>query len=104
MTPRLSSRTLQLIEALFAPDMAKEAAQWVEQECGNNLPFCDHYDEFQMERIRFAALKLSRGGVLQLLKAIDLAGIDWRDLLMSADFGSDLTAHERWAKEILEAA
>jgi len=55
-----------------------------------------------MERIRFAALKLSNGNVLKLLKAIDMARRDWRDLLMAADFGNDLNAHEKWAKDVLD--
>lgn len=27
-------------------------------QCGNNLPFCEKSDEFRLEPIRFAALKL----------------------------------------------
>ena len=102
MTPALSPHTKQLIDSLFSPTEVAEAAQWVEQECGNNLPFCKEYDEFKMERIRFAALKLSNGNVLKLLKAIDMARRDWRDLLMAADFGNDLNAHEKWAKGVLD--
>lgn len=94
MTPTLSPHTKQLIDSLFSPTEAVEASQWVEQECGNNLPFCKDYDEHKMERIRFAALKLSQGNMHKLLKAIDMARRDWRDLLMAADFGNDLSAHE----------
>jgi hypothetical protein len=101
MTPPLSRLTKQLIEIIFDPAEAVEASQWLEQECGNNLPFCKEYDEHQMERIRFAALKLSQGNLLKLLKAIDLARRDWRDLLMAADFGNHLEAHETWAEETL---
>ena len=32
----------------------------------------------------------------ELQKAIELAKTDWRDLLMSAGFGEDIHAHERW--------
>src|ERR1044071_3171248 len=101
MTPPLSPLTKQLIEIIFNPTEAREASQWLEQECGNNLPFCKGYDEHKMERIRFAALKLSQGNLLKLLKAIDLARRDWRDLLMAADFGNRLEAHETWAEEVL---
>jgi len=54
-----------------------------------------------MERIRFAAIKLSKGNMLKLLKAIDEARMDWRDLLMAADFGFDVDAHENWVHDIL---
>jgi hypothetical protein len=102
MPPKLSPRTRELIARIFSSKLVSEAAQWLEAECGNNLPFCDEYDELQMERIRFAALKLSEGNINKLLKAIDLARMDWRDLFMAAGFGYDVKAHETWAKEILE--
>jgi hypothetical protein len=101
MTPGLSQRTAQLVETFFSPKDMTEASQWLEEECGNNLPSCQALDEYGMERIRFAAIKLSRGNIHKLLKAIDEARMDWRDLLMAADFGLDVNAHEIWAKEIL---
>jgi len=102
MTPKLSQRTKQLTEIIFSADLVDEVIQWLEEECGNNIPFCSKYDEFQMERIRFAVLKLSRGNISKLLGAIDDARIDWRDLFMAADFGTDVTAHEKWAEEMLK--
>jgi hypothetical protein len=102
MPPKLSPRTRQLVEKIFSPKQLDEAAQWLEDECGNNIPFCENYDEFQMERIRFAAIKWSEGNIRKLLEAIDLGRIDWRDLLMAAGFGYNTRAHEKWAKEILD--
>ena len=102
MPPKLSSRTRQLVEKIFGPKRVDEAVQWLEDECGNNIPFCDDHDEYQMERIRFAAIKLSNGNIQKLLEAIDEARIDWRYLFMAADFGYDVNAHEEWAKKILE--
>jgi hypothetical protein len=102
MTPQLSPRTKQLVEIFFSQKDVSEASQWLEEECGNNLPSCGQQDEYGMERIRFAAIKLSKGNLLKLLKAIDEARMDWRDLLMAADFGFDVNAHENWVKGILE--
>ena len=102
MPPRLSPRTLQLVEKIFSPKQIAEVTQWLEDECGNNIPFCDKHDEFQMERIRFAVLKLSNGNIKRLLAAVDEARMDWRDLFMAADFGYDVNTHELWAKELLE--
>ena len=102
MSPKLSPRTRQLVEKIFDLKRVAEAAQWLEDECGNTLPFCDDHDEYQMERIRFAALKLSNGNINKLLEAIDVARMDWRDLFMSAGFGHAVDAREEWAKEILE--
>ena len=55
-----------------------------------------------MERVRFAAIKLSEGDIHKLQEAIVDARIDWRDLLMAAGFGSEVDAHTTWAKEILQ--
>ncbi len=102
MTPKLSPRTRQLTEIVFPANLVEEAIQWLEDECGNNIPFCSDHDEHQTERIRFAVLKLSRGNITKLLKAIDEARMDWRDLFMAADFGREVNAHEKWAEEILK--
>lgn len=102
MPPQLSPRTMQLVEIFFGQKDVPEASQWLEEECGNNLPSCSQQDEYGMERIRFAAIKLSKGNLLKLLQAIDEARMDWRDLLMAADFGFDVNAHENWVKDILK--
>jgi len=104
MTPRLSQRTRQLVDVIFDEQYVAEISQWLEDECGSNLPFCKDYDENQMERIRFAVIKLSNGDIDKLLRAIDVARTDWRDLFMAADFGYDVKAHEKWAEEILKKA
>jgi len=101
MPPKLSPRTKKLVEKIFGSTARDEVIHWLENECGNNLPGCDTSTAKQMERIRFAVLKLSQGNLKKLLQAIDLARTDWRDLFMATDFGFDLTAHEKWAKEIL---
>lgn len=102
MTPALSTRTRQLVDSLFDPIDVDEACFWLEEECGNNLPFCSDSDENHMERIRFAALKLSKGNPHKLLRAIEEARTDWRDLLLAAGFGTDENAHDAWAKEVLQ--
>jgi len=102
MPPTLSPRTKKLVEKMFDEKDQTEASHWLETECGNNLSGCEASNAKQMERIRFAALKLSQGDLKKLLQAIDLARTDWRDLFMATDFGFDATAHENWAKEILK--
>lgn len=102
MPPKLSPRTMLLVSKIFDAKQFEEVVQWLEDECGNNIPFCDKYDEYQMERIRFAVLKLSQGNINKLLRAIDEARMDWRDLFMAAGFGYDVNAHQTWAKEIVD--
>ena len=96
MSPPLSQDTERRIATLFPPRSRAEASELLIVQCGNNLPFCDNHDEFQLERIRFSALKLSGGNIDKLKDAIKLAQTDWRDLLVAAGFGHDTTAHKRW--------
>lgn len=55
-----------------------------------------------MDRIRFAAIKLSDGDLEKLDRAIALAKADWRDLLMAADFGHDVEQHNKWYVNVVE--
>lgn len=96
MTTVLSSETQRRVDILFRPDEREAAITLLIDQCGNNLPFLEHLDEYQLERFRFAALKLSAGNLDQLREAIELAQFDWRDLLMAAGFGHDITVHKLW--------
>jgi len=98
---RLSPRTWQLVQAIFPQDAAAAGSVLVE-ECGQNLPFCENYTEYELERLRFAALKLSKGNLSKLHEAVEIAKRDWRDLLVWSGFGNTLTAHENWARKILK--
>ncbi len=92
----LSHETKRRLELLFNGPDAGVAADLLMNECGSNLPFCENAGPLELERLRFAALKLSDGHLDRLLEAIELAKQDWRDLLMAAGFGKDVKAHERW--------
>ena len=96
MAPQLSSETARRLDLVFRPEHRSEAETLLVERCGNNLPLCKSYSAVQLERLRFAALKLSGGNLTALREAVDLANVDWRDLLMAADFGWDATAHLRW--------
>ncbi len=54
----LSPRTWELVQQIFPAD-AETAGLLLVSECGQNLPFCEDRDEYQLERLRFAALKIS---------------------------------------------
>ena len=92
----LTEATLRRVEALFRGDETLLAARLLTDECGSDLPFCADLDAHGLERIRFAALKLSDGRMAGLREAVLLAKRDWRDLLMAAGFAHDTSAHERW--------
>ena len=93
----LSDPTRMRLEILFPDeDDQRRATDILVHECGSNLPSCGNATPASLERLRFAALKLSRGDLQRLRDATELAKVDWRDLLMAADFGGDVHAHERW--------
>jgi hypothetical protein len=43
-----------------------EAERLLAHECADNLPFYEDTDEYRLERIRFAVLKLSKGDLDKL--------------------------------------
>jgi hypothetical protein len=92
----LTVETQRRLEALFSSDDRVRAARILTDECADNLPFHDEATPRSLERIRFAALKLSGGRIAELESAVALAKLDWRDLLVAADFAHDTTAHESW--------
>ena len=55
-----------------------------------------------LERIRSAALRASGGVVAELREALALAALDWRDLLVAAEFAEDVGAHVRWVPQRFE--
>jgi hypothetical protein len=87
--PELSQETLRRLDILFPPEDRERAKALLYEQCGNNLAY------YEIERIRFAALKYSDGNLLLLDRAVKLAQQDWRDLLMAAGFG-DVEAHRAW--------
>jgi len=80
---------------MFPPETRAEAADLLLHQCGNNLPFHEKSDEFKLERVRFAALKLSGGEIERPKEAIKLAKNDRRDLIVAVGFGG-LDAHRQW--------
>ena len=96
---RLSSETEWRVTFLFPRDQREQARTMLQDECGNNLPFCQNQNESEMERIRFAALKLSGGNLNRLQKAVQFAKKDWRDLLIAAGFADDINIHRSWVPE-----
>ena len=100
----ISPRTLDLVQALFSEDERETACRLLEDGCGGNLPFLSELNSIELERYRFAALRVSQGTVKGLESAISLAKTDWRDLLMEADFGHDTRAHEDWCAKTLRSA
>ena len=96
MAVPLSPETERRVQLLFDPNVRTEAIALLVEECGNNLPFLEKSNEVELERFRFAALKLSGGDLRKLYDAVQLAQTDWRDLLVAAGFATDTKANDKW--------
>src|SRR6185295_2800102 len=94
--PELSPETLRRVDTLFSAEDREPAKAILYEQCGNNLPFQEKADAYQLEHFRFAALKYSDGNLSMLENAVKLAQRDWRDLLMATGFAHDVDAHRRW--------
>ena len=92
----LSPLTTRRLDLLFPPATREAARRLLTQECGADLPLSGDTTPASLERIRFAALKVSDGRIEKLKQAIELARTDWRDLLVDAGFAHDPQAHKSW--------
>lgn len=100
----LNTETRWLVDHLFKPEHRADAARMLTEQCSRNLPSCENANAAALERLRFAALKLSHGDLKRLSHAMREALTDWRDLLMAADFGLTVDAHRIWYKTLIKDA
>jgi hypothetical protein len=89
------------VEVAFPEKDRKDAADLLERECGDQVPFSADLKPADMERIRFAVIKLSKGHIREMPQWIKLARTDWRDLFMAADFGYHIDAHRKWFASVV---
>jgi hypothetical protein len=92
----LACKTRAKLERLFAREQRAEAVALLEAKCGNELPLIAAQGIEGIERIRCAVLKISDGSMEKLLDAVQLANIDWRDVLVAAGFANSTRAHLSW--------
>jgi len=66
----LSEKTIKLICKFFSDHDKAEVINIIKNKCGNNLPFLEDWTSVEMERIRFAVIKLSDGHLDKLQSVI----------------------------------
>lgn len=96
----LSARTEALAARLFRESERAEVRAALERDVAEEIPGCAGQSPEEMERIRFAVLKLAAEG-RPLAECVELARVDWRDLFVAAGFAEDVRAHEVWADGVL---
>ena len=96
-SPPLSPETEKRIDMMFPPDQRAEVRRMLLEEVGHNLWGLEKLNEYQMDRYRFAVLRLSKGDFEKLPSVIEITNRDWRDLLVWSGFGSG--DHNWWLPE-----
>lgn len=99
MHVELSEKTQQLVRQMFPESGHQRVTDLLENQCGSNLPFLEKSNSIDLERFRFAALKVCGGSIEKLEQQIQLAERDWRDLLIAAGFGNDIEEHQKWFRD-----
>lgn len=97
----LSRGARERLNMLFAPRDRAEAERLLIERWGPDPPSVSQWTPFGIDRLRYAALKLSDGSLDRLRNALNLANGDFRDLLMAAGFGRSVTAHLLWMPDEL---
>jgi hypothetical protein len=99
----LTPDTERLVQVLFAQEHHASVLALLRTQCGAGVHFGPSPTPESMERLRFAVLKLSEGSMEKLARALEVANIDWRDVLVAAGFGHDALIHRRWLSEQIAA-
>jgi hypothetical protein len=99
MTP-LTPDVIKIAQLFFQEQDLTRVLNALESECGTNLPLCQDSTPESLERLRFAAIKVSKGEMGLFREAIDLAKLDWRDLLVWAGFANNIHEHQKWAESV----
>ena len=96
----LHPNVIAVITNLFAPDEHKAITKILIEECNAKKLYAS--SEKGVERIQLAVLKLSNGDIDKFLAAVELAQLDWRDVLVAAGFGNNLDAHSKWVNKTIK--
>ena len=79
----ISRATAQWLNKLFAADVREQAAVLLAEQFGFHV--VEKEAVYMVGKLRIAALKLSRGNLERLRRAVACGKFDWRDLLIAED-------------------
>ena len=100
----LGPLTEELISKTCPTDKQSAIRALLTKECARNLPLIGDTPEYLLliDRIQLATLRGADWEIAKIAKAVALAKVDWRDVLMGAGFGHSLSAHIEWQREALK--
>ena len=80
----LSQKVFDFIDTLFTENDAVVVKALLIEKCNDNLPFYSKMPKSEIDRIHLAVIKMSNGSYADLSSTVEVACIDWRDVLMNA--------------------
>jgi hypothetical protein len=93
--PPIEDSTSLRIDAMFQEDDRHLVREMIVESINWRMPGWRHSTLLDIERIRFAVLKLADGDVNKLGEVIELAKLDFRDVLLAANFPTP-HSHQKW--------
>lgn len=99
----LSKRVAKMVQRTFSLDQQPEARRLLEQKCV--LFVLTENTPEGLERNRLAVIKLAAGNLDELKKQIEVAKVDWRDVINPAEYpesSKDLSAYYAMDQETRE--
>lgn len=97
----LSQRCRRVAELLFSEPHLSQITNRLLSEASENIPFHANSNSTEMDRIRFAIMKLLSAPNSDEDSIFDLAKRDWRDLFMAAGFAYSADEHESWYNHLV---
>lgn len=99
----LSERTEQLVQKMFPLEEQMEVRQLLINQCGNNIDAHKYKDKYELEFLRFSVLKVSKGDMKKMHRAIKIANEDFRDIYAESGFLGKKAEEkrEKWVRTIL---
>lgn len=93
----LSEKTEKVIQIIFPEEKWDYVRKIITEKLLSSYPNCNN-----TEQICLSALKYSRGQLDWLLIGVEEGAKDFRDLIVSAYFATDINAHIKWADNVIK--
>lgn len=103
MNVPLTRRVETSLNVLFSEPERTKISNRLREQASNNLPLFEKAKSEDLDRIRFAIIKLISEGSYSEDSAFELATVDWRDLYMAAGFANSEIQHDTWYNELLNS-
>lgn len=92
----LTKHTMDRLMKVFDAELHEEAERILAHEVADNLYSCENKTPEEMERVRFAVIKMSEGVIERMKEWIEITKSDWNTLFVAAGFHEDYHAYKKW--------